>query len=343
MLSPRLRNRSLNGLPSPVMALGSSHARLLGGPISGLLSGLAAIRPGADFIYENPGVYSNWLNRDADIKSSLETVLKRNPSYDPNSIVVSIDSGFFTGITLTIKGTVTKTFSTLSDLLRLIQSDITQVVTDNKNQAVLNYFNHDGLDASFTPGAAASSDTASQPGPSAESYGIQYVLSDPNNNSDYDVIYTDGGSGVFNSDGTFYAGENRGITTVQLNDDGSGFQVQMNDGALLYFDLSGALFGYTPAGGFSNVVKSGGNVISAAQALTNALHPALTAQDIALAVKAQQDAANKSGGGAGAGIGQQISDFFGGFGVPFGLGATGGVILFGALYYFLTTTAKGRR
>lgn len=106
----------------------------------------------------------------------------------------------------------------------------------------------------------------------AANYGIDSVLGYPTDSeSDFDVIFTDGSSGLFDAQGAYYAGTQDGIAEVGNLESDSGTQIGyfalLNDGTELYFDMSGtytdsnaSYSGGTPgAGGATQIVQTNQN------------------------------------------------------------------------------------
>jgi hypothetical protein len=161
--------------------------------------------------------------------------------------------------------------------------------------------------------------------------------------SDFDVIFTDGTSGVFDSEGNYDSGSRGSVASVQeLLDDYDnviGAVAYLNNSTELYFDMAGNFNGgFTPA-----------NSISTVPTRTNPLSTvnSVTPDALAAAIKAALGGDPKNPGKPLIDS-QKILDSLGLGNIGLALGVGAGTVLIGGgfiLYLLVTGTlaGKGRR
>jgi hypothetical protein len=155
-----------------------------------------------------------------------------------------------------------------------------------------------------------------QPAADETAHGIETILQnpDPNADPDFDVIFSDGTSGIFDIEGNYTFGTKGGITNIDFSTDASGkvdgISANMDDGTEVYFDFNGNWVGTYDPRAFNQNANADPILQRAMTALLNspkpgavttpgqvALNPATTGTYTAAQIQAMiADAIKKQGG-----------------------------------------------
>lgn len=288
----------------------------------------------------------------------VQNVFKNSGIFVPNTVIVQmVDNGVFSEsrYIIDITGVLSRDYNT-ADLQTDIEGYLANFFVTSPATAVYSppptisqTVSNTGsvVRTNSNPVSTASDDPLAGWSPVSDptAYGVQTVLTNYTDQySDFDVIFTDGTSGVFDSEGNYDSGTRGSVVSVQeLLDDYDnviGAVAYLNNSTELYFDMAGNFNGgYTPSGAVSTV-PTRSNPLSTVNSVTP--------DALAAAIK------NALGGGTPGQPGkplvdsQKILDSLGLGNIGLALGVGAGTVLIGGgfiLYLLVTGTlaGKGRR
>lgn len=202
---------------------------------------VAAWKAGTQIHYHNTGMLHNSFSGYSD--SAVQQAYANSGLFIPTTVRFSSSPNFL-GLTSDI------------DLWGTLPVDVNQADAQNVIEGLIkNFYVSSPGTATYSPapnatqtvnasGQVTSSTGSSGVQVTASSYGIESVLGySADESSDFDVIYTDGSSGIFDAEGAYYSGNRDGISEVgQLYDNSEtliGYFALLNDGTELYFDTNG--------------------------------------------------------------------------------------------------------
>lgn len=202
---------------------------------------------GTQIHYHNTGLLHNSFSGYSD--SAIQAAIQASGLFAPGSVLVTTHASGFLGLG-----------GSDIDIIGVVPVAVSQIDASNVIENLMpNWFVRNPATASWLPAPSiqigSGIDTSLIPTTSVVTdpsvYGIESIITDPNNpDSDFDVIFTDGTSAVYNSDAVLYIGQTRGIAEIGEygpDDIATGIYATMNDGAELYFNLDGSFNSFVPS------------------------------------------------------------------------------------------------
>lgn len=341
----------MSGLPTARLSFAGQHLMGYLGDVE-----IAGWPAGTQIQYHNTGLHGNTWGSYTN--EEIAQVFKNSGLFIPNTVQFHATPEGILGSTYTIDltGIIPVAVNT-ADMTNTVEGYLANFFTTNPATAVYappptisQTISQTGsvTATSTTPPVTVDPATGSGwiPVNSPVPYGIQTVLTNYTDQfSDFDVIFTDGTSGIFDSEGNYDSGTRGSITSIAElfddNDDSIGAVAYLNNLVELYFDAAGNFTGgFAPAG---SVVPTGAGSPGVPLSTVNTTTPDAIAAAIKKALGTGTPGAPSTGIDS-----SKILSSVGLGSLPLALGVGAGTALVGLLgiTYLLvsgTLAGKGRR